>query len=389
MKRLLLIGAGHAHLHVLRALAARPPAETAVHVTLVSPWPTQVYSGMLPGWVAGHYALEQFAIPVAPLAAAATVVFVTASVTGLDLDARLATTSEHESIGFDLVSIDIGPVLDSGAIAGLRDHALAIRPLNTFVDAWPVLWQRLATCRQQPPASRPSAADAGQQPPALAVVGGGAGGVELALSIAWRARALGVPLQSMLVTGRDGLLPALAASARERVARHLRSAGIALFGTDAVAFEPDCVRLAGGTRLATDGAIAATGAAAAAWPRASGLAVDPAGFIAVDPTLRSISHPFVFAAGDCASMVAHPRAKSGVYAVRAGPPLAANLARALAGTEPHAWRPQKCALYLLSSGPKRAIGSYGALSFEGDAVWRWKDSIDRRFVAQYLTRYDL
>lgn len=375
MKRLLLVGAGHAHLHVLRALAVQPLPDTLV--TLVSPWPAQIYSGMLPGWIAGHYELEQFAIPVAPLAAAADAVFVPSRVESIDLNARTSITADGESIPFDVVSLDIGPVLNEDAIPGLREYSYGIRPINAFVDRWPALWQRLVEI-----------ANAQHRTPAVAVIGGGAGGTELALSIAWRGRSQGRSLQTMLVTGRDGLMPSFGAGMRRRVAERLRAAGIATFATDAVAIEPDGVRLAGGTHLATDATVAATGAAAADWPGASGLAVDAGGFVTVDPTLRSTSHPFVFAAGDCATMVAYPRAKSGVYAVRAGPPLAANLARALDGGEPRPWRPQKVALYLLSAGPKRAIGSYGSLSFEGDAVWRWKDRIDRGFIAKYVTRYD-
>jgi selenide,water dikinase len=373
MKRLLLIGAGHAHLHVLRALAARPLPDT--QVTLVSPYPAQVYSGMLPGWIAGAYRVDDFAIPIAPLAAAADAVFVPAAVAALDLAARTATTGDGDTLGFDVVSLDIGPVLPD-ALPGLREHALGIRPINAFVDAWPAQFERLARVARD--AARPAR---------LAVVGGGAGGVELTLAIAARARNDGVPLQVMLVTGRDGLLPGLSAAARARLARPLRHAGVGVFGTDATAIVADAVHLAGGTRL-TDLAIAATGAAPAAWPREAGLAVDAAGFIAVEPTLRSTSHAFVFAAGDCASVVGHPRAKSGVYAVRAGPPLAANLYRTLTGGALLRWRPQRRALYLLSTGDRRAVGVYGGLAFEGAALWRWKDRIDRRFVARYLTRYD-
>ena len=150
----------------------------------------------------------------------------------------------------------------------------------------------------------------------------------------------------------------------------------------------------------------ATGTAAAAWPRAAGLKTDERGFILTNDYLQSVSHSNVFAAGDCATMVNHPRPKSGVYAVRAGPPLAANLRRALDSEIPGPtrvpsavpslapslvsslvpYKPQHNSLYLISLGNKSAIGSWNGLSWEGDWVWRWKNRIDRRFIAKYVNK---
>lgn len=374
MKKLLLIGAGHAHLHVLAALASEQIPD--VQPTLVSSHPTQVYSGMLPGWMAGHYRLDSFAVPLAPLAAAAKTIFVPDTVERIDLVGRTAHTAGGETIPFDIASIDTGPTSDRDALPGLREHAISMRPLQGFIEAWQALPDRLAET------ARARGGDA-----TLAVLGGGAGGVEIAFAAAFRARALKLPLKVTLVTGRDGLLPTFDESARERVARRLRADAIDIVATDAVAVRPDAVELSGGTVLPSDAVIAALGASAAKWPRESGLAVDPDGYITVDDMLRSTSHPYVFAAGDCASIVSHPRPKSGVYAVRAGPPLAANLKRVLCGEPLRPWRPQRRALYLISAGPNYAIGAYGGVSFEGEAIWRWKDRIDRRFVERYLTRY--
>ena len=94
-----------------------------------------------------------------------------------------------------------------------------------------------------------------------------------------------------------------------------------------------------------------------------------------------MSHPEVFAAGDVATRQDAPHPKSGVYAVRAGPPLAANLRALCAGAALQPYTPQKRTLYLLSLGEKRAIASWGRWSAEGRWVWRWKDHIDRGFIA--------
>jgi selenide,water dikinase len=136
-------------------------------------------------------------------------------------------------------------------------------------------------------------------------------------------------------------------------------------------------------RIEADAIVWATGAGAPAWPAGSGLALDAEGFISVEASLQSVSHTDVFAAGDCASVRRQPHPKSGVYAVRQGPLLAENLRRRLENRALTAFKPQPRALALLSSADHRAIGLYGPLVFEGAWVWRWKDRIDRRFVARY------
>jgi selenide,water dikinase len=155
------------------------------------------------------------------------------------------------------------------------------------------------------------------------------------------------------------------------------------FDSPAVAVDPEAVHVGGGRRIAADRIVWATSAAAAPWLAAAGLACDGRGFVTVDAHLRSTSHPFVFAAGDCATQTAHPRPKSGVYAVRQGPPLAHNLRQAIDGDTLSTYVPQRRALALISTGDQHAIASWGGWAVEGDWVWRWKDWIDRRFIARY------
>jgi pyridine nucleotide-disulfide oxidoreductase family protein len=370
VKRLLLAGGGHSHVFVLDALARARTAD--VEVTLVSPFDRQVYSGMLPGWIAGHYAIEQCVIPLAPLAQRANARFVQAHVARLDLEHRIAYTEASEPLPFDVISIATGPVLDLDAIPGLREHAIALRPIEAMIGRWPRVFAELVAI-----------AESGGEAPTLTVIGGGAGGVELALAIANRVRITHVPARVQLVTGKAGPLPGFAEGVRRRIARLLPERGVRVIEDDAAEISRHAVLLADGGEIVSDVTIAAIGAAAAEWPRQAGLAVDERGFIAVDARLQSISHPFVFAAGDCASIVGAPRPKSGVYAVRAGPPLARNLLRYLAGRPLRRYRPQRIALYLISTGPQHAVASWNGLSTEGRWVWRWKDRIDRSFVARY------
>ena len=369
MTRLLLAGAGHAHMSVLRAFRQAPPPDT--QIVLLTPYPRQVYSGMLPGWIAGHYTLDDCVIPLAPLLRGSPITVVSAHQQQLDLTTRTVTTDRGHRIEFDFISLDTGPAPEPDALPGLREHGLSIRPIENFISQW-----------QQTLAVIDASARTGGDAATVTVVGGGAGGLEIALAAAWRARS-GPAMRVQLVSGKAGVLAAFSPRVRRMAHQALKEMEVRLIEDDAVELGPDTVLLAEGGELSSNFSIVATGSVAARYPREAGLAVDERGFIEIDEFQLSTSHPFVFAAGDCASVVGHPRPKSGVYAVRAGPPLAENLRRAIAGQPLRRHVPQLRALYLLSTGRRHAIANWGGLSVEGDWVWRWKDHIDRRFMRSF------
>ena len=350
MKQLVLVGGGHAHVHVLRELARAPLA--AAQVTLVSPHAELVYSGMVPGLVAGHYAAADCRIALGPLAGAARAELVVAAAVALDPAARRLALSDGRSLDYDTLSLDTGGVIDRDAIPGAREHAIFVRPIEHFVRLVDDLFARTA----------PGA-------PSVVAIGGGAGGVELAMALQHR---LDGRARVSLVTGGPPPLAAYPPPVQSRGRRALRR----------------CTRIdAGhgllrehGGRLACDAAVVAIGSGLPDWLRTSGLALGDDGAVATGPTLQSLSHPQVFAAGDIASRPDAPRPKSGVYAVRAGPPLALNLRRHVGGGKLEPYRPQARSLNLLSCGSRYAIASWGRWSAEGRWVWWWKDRIDRGFV---------
>ena len=366
--QLLLIGGGHAHLGVLGILAKRQLQ--GIDVTLVSQHDDQLYSGMMPGYLAGHYSLPECSIPLDPVAEAAHADFIRARITGIDLKQRIAITDQGAPIPFDVVSIDIGPAPDLTTIGGL-EHALPVRPMNQLLEAWRTLEMRFAGT----PLTQ-----------TLAVLGGGPAGTEVVLGLAQRARQADLQLKLTLITGRAGLLPTLPEAARERMRRRLLAMNVRVLEVDAQSIGANSVLIRSAGDYHADVIIAALPTAAAGWPRQAGLKCDRAGFIEVNQHLQSVSHPFVFAAGDCASMSGNPYPKSGVYAVRAGPPLATNLLRFLTKRSLTRYRPQKRALYLLSTGEQYAVGVWGAFTFEGEWVWRWKDRIDRKFIRRFNPR---
>ena len=133
---------------------------------------------------------------------------------------------------------------------------------------------------------------------------------------------------------------------------------------------------------AADAVFVVTEATAPRWLADTGLTLDPHGFVALAATLRS-SDPRIFAAGDCATVLKHPRPKSGVFAVRQGPPLAENLRRVLSGKAPLPFVPQRRHLAIIGTGDGGALATRGNWSVEGRWVWWWKDHIDREWMRRY------
>ena len=362
-RTILLAGGGHAHVEVLRRFGERPAP--GVSLVLVSPDRYTPYSGLLPGLVAGHYAEDETRIDLEPLARFAGARFVRDCVAALDPEGGEATTASGQRIRFDLASLDVGSTPDLG-FPGAREHATGVKPIGAFLARW----ERVVADAEAGLVGR------------SAMVGGGAGCVELTLAMHHRlARAATSRAPRLaLVTDRTNLPDA---ASRALLAR-LREAGVELHvGRGAERFDPDGVRLAGGGHVAADVVFCATPATAAPWLAASGLACDGRGFVRVDDRLRSPSHARVFAAGDCASQDGRSHPRSGVYAVRQGPPLARNLRAAAVGGRLEAYVPQRRTLALVSTGGRHAVAIRGRWSIGGAWVWRWKDRIDRRFVARY------
>jgi selenide,water dikinase len=350
--RLVLLGGGHAHALVLLQLRASLPQD--LEVKLVTPQPVHTYSGMVPGVLAGHYRVADAQIDLARLAASAGVELVLGSVTTFDADAKCIWLEDGGSIAYDIASLNTGS-LPSTQVPGSAEHALGIKPFETFMQQWEA---RALSARR------------------IAVVGAGAGGVEIAMAIRYRLPSARV----ILFSDR----PMFSGSLAARLARALQRGGVELrAGVAVTALESGPVVVTQQGREPCDLVLWTAGAAAQPWLRQSGLQTDAAGFVLVDPALRSYSHPDVFAAGDCATLRDARHPKSGVYAVRHAPVLAANLVNLLQGRQMQDYVPQPRQLALISCGEKYALACRGGWSAEGAWVWRWKDWLDRRWIARF------
>lgn len=358
---LVLIGGGHTHALVLRRWAMDPLP--GARVTLIHPGPGAPYSGMLPGHVAGHYTRDALEIDLVRLARAAGARLVFGAASGIDRDTRRIAVPGRPPVAYDIASIDIGVTSAMPALPGFTDHGVPAKPLGPFADAW-------------------SRYCAGEGPAAVAVVGGGVAGAELAMAMAHALRARGRSGQVHLVD-RAEALSAFGDATRRRLLGALGDCGVQLQEhADIARVDETGLHLSDGGMIEAGFVTGAAGARAHAWIASTGLQLDD-GFIVIDKRLRS-SDERIFAVGDCAEMAFDPRPKAGVYAVRQAPVLFDNLRGALSGAGGlRPYRPQRDYLKLISLGGKTALADRFGVSLSGPLLWRWKDGIDRGFMARF------
>jgi selenide,water dikinase len=374
-RELLLVGAGHAHVEVLRGWALRPLA--GVRLRVLVDRPEAVYSGMVPGLVAGRYAPAELTIDVAALAAHAGAELVAGAATRVDAPKRRIERSGGPPLPFDVASLDVGSTVAGLDLPGVPELALPTRPIGAFVAAVDALVSRAR----------------GRGRARVVVVGAGAGGVELACAFRARLAREGIADSEVtLVEAAPRVLPGWPDRVARTVASALVARGVALRTDARVAAvtardQERCMRLADGEDLACDELVWVAGAAAPAWLSASPVPTDAAGFVRVAPSLQVTGHPELFAAGDCAAFDP-PLAKAGVYAVRQGPLLDHNLRARLTGGTLRPFRPQRDFLVLLNLGDGTALGTKWGRVVAGAWVLWLKDRIDRRFVRRFQVAED-
>lgn len=363
-QQLVLLGAGHAHVQVLAQLAAKPLPGTVV--TLVSPNQRLVVSGMVPGFVAGHYPLDSCVIPLEPLVQRSGIRWIERSPVGLDVQKQSIQLDDGSTLPFDWLSVNTDPMQDRERIErdlpGAHEYGLFIRPMEVFSS----LWLRVVEMGEA-------------RALRIAVIGAGAEGIELALAARYR-------LPNAAVTLICGLEPpgaVYSTQVQQRLLAVLKKRKITVLQDVAVSLRAGSVQLGCGADLACDVPVLAMGAQAPQWLAGSGLALDGEGFLAVDMYQRSTSHSRVFAAGNVSTRMDRHLARSSVYAVRAGASLTHNLAAAVSGSALKPHQPPATTLNLLSCGSRYAVAAWGGFSAEGLWLWWLKNWMDRRFVAQF------
>lgn len=370
-KQIILLGGGHAHALLVKMWGMNPLA--GVQLVLVSPsWKTP-YSGMLPGLLAGHYSTDDIHIDLRKLCRWANVRFIETAATFINPELQTVQLNARAELSYDLLSLDIGSTPDTN-LPGLNEFAQTVKPISSFYSRFEKLLQRL---REQ------AATD---EPLRVAVIGGGAGGVEVSLALAERLARENLSAQLQLIVRDKSILRGYPASISRTAQSAFKRYGVEIVDNfDVAAVRADGVLSKSGASIQCDEIFFCTQARAASWLAETGLDCDERGFVRVNAALQSLSHCTIFAAGDVAEMVESPREKAGVYAVRQAPVLFENIKRALLGQDLKVFRPQSHFLSLLSLGSNKAIASRSGLSLKNPLlqgnIWRWKDRIDRRFMA--------
>ncbi|MEA5616899.1 FAD-dependent oxidoreductase [Cronbergia sp. UHCC 0137] len=380
-QNLVLLGGGHSHSIVLKLFSRKPIPK--VRLTIITPDRYTPYSGMLPGHIAGFYSYDECHIDLQSLSKFADVKLYFDQAVGLDLKDNKVLCANRTAIDFDLLSIDIGSTPAKLSVSGAAEYAIPAKPVDRLLKHWYEL-QKNVEINPQIPIS-------------IAIVGGGAGGVELALSmqsnlqqILQRHQQPITNLEVDLFQKTGELMPNYHPSVRRLMQQVLMEKGVKLHLGETVSQVAPIVKnkfqikCESGLNVAYNRIFWVTQASAPNWVKASGIGTDEEGFILVDDNLQSVTHPHIFAAGDIATMINHRLPKAGVFAVRQGKPLFKNLQRMILGKSLQPYKPQKEYLSLIGTGDGKAICNRGALILPPhQLIWKWKDCIDRHFMEQF------
>lgn len=359
-KSVVLVGGGHTHALVLNALKSKP-LEGAV-LTVINPGTTAPYSGMLPGFVAGHYTRAELDIDLGALSQRVGATLIDGRAIGLDPLEKRVHLENGTSLNYDVASIDVGITSRMDALPGFAAHGVPAKPLDNFSRRWD--------------AFRNSAREKH-----VAIIGGGIAGAELAMAMAFALQKQ-TEAVSVRLLDRSKVLSANTETAQKRVRKELHALGVKVMeGVDVQQVTQTGVTLTDDSTIAANFVVGAAGATPHDWINNTGLQLTD-GFIDVNNALET-SRKGVFAVGDCAHMTHDPRPKAGVYAVRQAPVLLRNMRKALAGAPLDIYEPQADYLKLISLGGKRAFGEKNGWSAAGHLVWRVKDRIDRSFMDQF------
>lgn len=402
VKDLVLVGGGHAHVHTLKMLGMDPLE--GVRVTLITRDLETPYSGMLPGYVAGYYSHDECHIDLVKLCGFANIRLVHGEACDINVyEKKIYLKDNRPPVRYDVMSLDIGisPV-PMPRIWGNKETSSSItpvKPIDGFASRWYNILERiLASAKSGKSGNGLGHPDSEFN---LRIVGGGAGGIELAFALHHRlhkelekigAQDARKKLKISILNRGGKLLDSHKPAVQKIIIQKLKDKGIATYtNTEIVESISNgtgkCLKSAAGETFAFDEVIWCTQGTAQPWLKSvDGLACTEQGFVKVGPTLESISIPDVYACGDVCHLTESPRPKAGVFAVRAGPPLTANLRSRLLGRgdgEQVKWSPQTDFLGIIGIGNEEAVASKGPLGIEGAFVWRLKDRIDRLWMKMY------
>ena len=373
MKRLVLLGGGHCHSLVASIIGLQQPNN--LQVVLISSEKTTPYSGMLPGYLAGHYKKQECFIDLNKLCYDNNVEFIQQEIVGLAPDSRTLHFKNGQSYSYDLLSINTGSMPSEQMMT--TQSIKPIKPIDDFID-WLDDWMN-------PPPKNHS----------VGVIGGGASGIEIAMSLQHRINSCRHNYsvsetfpKIFLLEGSSTILPGYPKNVQTRIMSILNAWDIEVFlDKKIVSIECSYMVTQSGERIEMNRGILSIFDKAPSFLTTLGLQTNN-GFVTVNRFLQSVSFPEIFVSGDSAyhPYFNKPLPRAGVFAVRQSKTLAFNLL-AYASKKPlRSWETSLQYLSIISLGNKYALARRGDWVVEGSWVWKWKNILDRRFMRQFPTK---
>jgi len=367
-RRVLFVGAGRAQLYALARIGDY--LELGTEVTVVSPEPDLLCAGMSPKLVSGQAEPAEIAIPARRIVESHGGRFVSDKVTSIDPDSHVVHTRTGEEIPYDIASFATGSQVAPRGIEGAREHSIPVSPLTNLARLHEEVSERLR---------------AGEKT-RVYVIGGGVSGVEVTCHLLALARGFEAPnlLRLAIAEAKSHILHTFPRRFGRFLYQYLIDSGVRISNSAQVAeIAADSVRATKGKAQETDLTVLATGPGFGGMYRRAGFAADVTGALVVNSSLESVSHPGVFAAGDCARLRGHKLVKLGVYAAREGPVLHRNLLARLRRSALESYHPQRTVTVIVNLGDGRGALAKGRFVLRGRLALALKELIDRRFVALY------
>lgn len=371
MFNLVFIGGGHSHAIALKSWGKKPVL--GVNVTLISDVKNTPYSGMLPGYLGGYYNYEQSHINLEKLAKFAQIKLIIDSVIDIDVKNKKIICQSGNKIDFDIVSIDIGSTPKNTDIEGANLHTIPAKPVNLLLDKWQEIIKKTEENKDKLLT--------------LNIIGGGAGGIELAINIHRKLSTILTQdkLKINLIHKKERILSNQNEWASYKLTEILINKNISVYlNTTIKAVNQDHIITESGLKITGDYHFLVTQASAPLWLKNSSISTDEDGFILIKNSLQSINYDFIFATGDIATMINYPSPKAGVFAVKQGKPLYENICNFLNDKPLKSHHPQKHYLNIIGTGNDSAVAMWSYLSGESPLFWHWKKYLDKTFMKQFV-----
>ena len=370
MKKLVLIGGGHSHAIALKEWGKKKI--TGVKVTLISNVKQTPYSGMLPGLIAGYYDYDTTHINLEKLAQFAQVQLIIDQVIDIQPEQKKVICQSGRIIDFDVLSIDIGSTPTKTTIKGADLYTIPAKPVAYLLQRWQEI---VEYCENKP-----------YFPITLGIIGGGAGGVELALNMHHRLTDILHPetLSINLIHRGERILSNQNQWVSNQLTQILNQRKINLYlRTEIEEVTAREMITKSGKKISSDYTFLVTNAQAPSWLQNNQIITDKSGFILVKDTLQTINYNNIFATGDIATMINYPRPKAGVFAVKQGKPLLKNIIKYLSNKPLKLYRPQRKYLNIIGTGEQKALAMWGGIGCKSSFLWQLKEWLDFSFMNQF------